>query len=111
MFSKREQEGYLLIDHTAAEGITPEMVAGVGLDLPFTIVPSGKKLESATITCHGCERLIVLNPDRSRSRGYCPKHDAYLCDQCEAQRVRTGVCKALRDEIYELMNAAARRGE
>ena len=111
MFSKREQEGYLLIDHRAAEGITPEMTRAVGLDLETPHVPGGKMFESATITCHGCERLVVLNPDRSRSRAYCPKHDAYLCDQCEAQRVRTGVCKALRDVIYDRMDQAAKRGE
>ena len=111
MFSKREQEGYLLIDHRAGPGITPEMVTGTSLDLPFVAVPGGKMFESPTITCHHCERLVVLNPDRSRSRGYCPKCDHYVCDQCEAERVRTGVCKPFNEMVYELFDRAIARGE
>ena len=111
MFSKRELEGYLLIDHRAGDGITAEMVKDIALDISFPIVPAGKIFESATILCHGCERQIILNPDRSRARAYCPTHDHYLCDECEDRRVRTGKCVAFKAFIYELFNQAERRGD
>lgn len=106
MFSKREMEGYLLIDHSAGEGISPEQAALAGRNtLP---VGRGMKLETATINCSHCERLVVLNPDRTRSRGYCPKCDRYVCDQCEAERVRSGVCRPFKQVIDEFVDAAAK---
>lgn len=78
-FSKRTLEGYLLIDHRA----------GGGLDGPLR---AGTMFESATVTCSHCQTQVVLRPDRSRERGYCPKCDHYVCDGCEAIRVQTGAC-------------------
>ena len=71
MFSKRELEGYLMIDHRMGEGITPEQAARAGNGT----IPVGRGMlfQSPTVNCSHCSRLIVLNPDRSRSRGYCPK--------------------------------------
>lgn len=66
MLSKRSLEGYLLIDHSSAPG------AGM--------VGPGRKFESATITCSHCQRVVILNPDRSRSRGHCRRCDHYICD-------------------------------
>ena len=40
----------------------------------------GKLLELATLTCAHCQLIVVLNPERKRARGYCPKCDAYICD-------------------------------
>ena len=86
MRSKQSQEGYLLIDHRATH--------------------SGSLFESATVTCSHCQRQIVLNPNRSRDRAYCPKCDHYICDSCELTRVQTGgTCKTFKqivDETYEL---------
>lgn len=82
--SKRSQEGYLLIDHRAcASGPTALH-------------------ESATITCSHCHRVVVLNPGRTRVRGYCSKCDHYLCDACEAERTRTGECRPLNAVIDHL---------
>ncbi len=111
MHSKRELEGYLLIDHRNGPGITQEMATAAGIDVPVIPVPGGGLFESATLLCHGCERMIVLNPDRSRSRGYCPTHDHYLCDECEGRRVRTGKCVAFKEMIYEMFNKAEQRGD
>lgn len=55
----KRPEGYLLIDNRCS---------GEGM------------LESATVTCSHCQRIVVLNPDRSRQRGYCRKCDHYICD-------------------------------
>jgi uncharacterized paraquat-inducible protein A len=59
MFSKRSQEGWLMIDNRAS---------GEGM------------VESATITCSHCQTVVVLNPLRTRERGYCRKCDHYICD-------------------------------
>lgn len=72
MASLRRQEGYLLIDHRASPGLPPSAEP--------THVPGGALFESATVTCAHCHRIIVLNPDRSRARHYCPKCDHYVCD-------------------------------
>jgi hypothetical protein len=110
MLSKRELEGYLMIDHRAGEGITPQeaQTANVhGLKVPVIPVERGKMFESPTINCSHCERLVVLNPDRSRSRGYCPKCDRYLCDDCEFARVQTGICRPFKQLIDEYIDDAA----
>lgn len=66
MSSKRSKEGYLLIDNRANHG-------GV--------------VESATVTCSHCQQVVVLNPLRTRERGYCAKCDHYVCDNpaCNAE--------------------------
>lgn len=53
------KEGYLLIDNRCA---------GEGM------------LERATITCCHCGMAFIKNPNRTRPRNYCSKHDAYVCD-------------------------------
>src|SRR5215469_760102 len=91
MFSKRSLEGYIEIDHRESPGITPEQAAATG----FVCLPVGKgmRYQSAMNACSHCQRRVVLNPNRTRERGYCPKCDKYLCDLCEAARVKTGVCR------------------
>ncbi len=83
---KRTHEGYLLVDHRAGPGLPREMTDPLGL-APMV---GGSVMESATITCSHCQKLVVLNPDRQRSRGYCPKCDHYICDECEIERVASG---------------------
>lgn len=47
----------------------------------------GSLFESATVTCAHCHKVVVLNPDRTRARGYCRKCDQYVCDNpgCNAE--------------------------
>lgn len=66
MKSKKSLEGYLQIDHRFSPG------------LPGT--PEGAMLEAATHTCAHCHAIVVLNPKRTRPRGYCAKCDRYVCD-------------------------------
>ena len=78
--SKRRQEGYLLIDNSASPGITPE-VARSFVGKPWVPTPGeGEVYESATITCSQCQRVVILNPNRTRPRHYCQKCDHYVCD-------------------------------
>lgn len=100
MRTLRAKEGYYMIDHRAGDGIErlgerPE-------------IPAGALFESATTTCSHCHRVVILNPDRSRSRGYCPSCDHYVCDECESVRVSTGKCHSLARKFDELQNLAAK---
>src|SRR5678809_1274937 len=90
--SKRSLEGYLLIDNRLAPS-----VPGFG-DTPG--IAAGATFESATITCNHCNRVVILNPNRSRPRTYCAKCDHYICDVCAA----VGECRplvALRDKLQK----------
>jgi hypothetical protein len=79
LFSKRSLEGYVEVDHSNSPGITAEQAASVGSKL---VVPSGSVFKSPTMMCSKCQYQIILNPDRSRSRGYCRKCDHDVCDRC-----------------------------
>lgn len=107
MFSKRELEGYLEIDHRDSPGITPEQarLAGRGT-IP---VGSGKKFQAPVANCSHCEAIVVMNPLRTRDRAYCGKCDRYICDLCEAERVRTGVCRPMKQVIDEFVDRAAKQ--
>lgn len=103
MFSKRELEGYFCVDHRQSPGITPEQALAVGSNaIP---VPAGMLFEAPFIKCSHCSASVVLNPKRTRSRGYCPKCDHYVCDLCEADRVRTGECYPMKKFIAEYVDA------
>ena len=78
-FSKRELEGELIIDHRDSPGITREQAQSMGHNFA---VPGGTIFKSPTITCSHCKTTVIINPDRSRSRGYCNKCDHDICDRC-----------------------------
>ena len=75
--SKRKFEGQLIIDHRESPGITPEQACGAG-----PVVGKGELWVSATYTCVHCQRIVVMNPLRTRPRHYCQKCDDYQCDDC-----------------------------
>ena len=91
-FSKRSLEGYILIDHRAGDGLTSEVARSAGVGT----MPLRGLFESATVTCSHCQRQVILRPDRSRERGYCPKCDHYVCDSCEVVRIATGECRTFK---------------
>lgn len=85
MPQKPRREGWLLIDHSNSPGVPEELVRASGKDAPA--VGAGKKFESPLVTCCHCGVQVILNPDRSRPRGYCRKCDDYVCDSpaCNAE--------------------------
>lgn len=99
LFSKRSLEGCLTIDHRNSPGLKPEEVP-----YGFMAVPGGQLFESPSITCNHCQVIVILNPNRTRSRGYCPKCDSYVCDTCEAVRVLTGMCHVFERTADEFLN-------
>src|SRR5690242_8179411 len=98
--SKRSHEGYLMIDHSNSPGISAREINLIDTDLPVNI---GRVMfEAPTYTCSHCNRVVVLNPLRTRERGYCAKCDHYVCDLCNATRIATGVCKTVKQVIDEM---------
>lgn len=79
IFSKRSLEGYLEIDHSQSPGINVNQAVSMGMDIA---VPGGSVFKSATMMCSKCQVQIILNPDRSRSRGHCRGCDHDICDGC-----------------------------
>ena len=100
MFSKRSQEGYVLIDHRNSPGISHEFVRANNLDVPA--VGAGQVFESAISVCHACGGDIILNPNRSRPREWCMEHDAYMCDRCALTRRLTGSCVPLQKRMWDI---------
>ena len=102
--SLRHGAGYLEVDHRDSPGLTPEQVAHV----PGAIaVGKGQRLERDVLNCTHCERAVILHPLRTRDRGYCQKCNHYICDECEAIRVKTGVCTPMRQILDRLQGFAA----
>ena len=78
MFNQRSRRGYVLIDHSNSPGVSAEAVRRSGISAPA--VGAGQMFESATMTCAHCNAIVILNPDRSRPRGFCRKCAHYVCD-------------------------------
>lgn len=100
-FSKRSLEGEIFIDHRNSPGLTAEDLDG----FPAPAVAGGDLYESALITCSHCRAAVILNPDRSRERGYCPKCDKYLCDECEFFRSQSFECVEYERKLEKLQQA------
>jgi hypothetical protein len=83
MRSKRSLEGELTIDERGS---------------------GGKLFESPTVTCSHCQRVVILNPDRSRPRGHCWKCDHYICDTCDERN-----CMPVRKMFAQIREDAFRR--
>jgi len=105
--SLRSHEGMILIDHRESPGVPDELMLAAG----YPVGAGRKVFESATFTCADCERVVVMNPDRSRPRGFCRKCNHYLCDECEAIRFASGgVCRNFKQRVDEMLNQRARKG-
>lgn len=74
------RENYLMIDHRASPGVPNDFYRRIGFDMPS--VPEGRMMEMAVLVCLHCQQHAIKNPERTRERGYCPKCDGYICDNC-----------------------------
>jgi len=84
-------EGYLFADHRASPGIPGSKEFG-----------EGTVYEAATLSCSHCRTSIVMNPERARARGHCPKCDEYLCDWCAAAYHLNKICRPFIQVVEEL---------
>lgn len=106
--SMRAREGHLLIDNRAS-GPTPQahldqIAALERSGVHVAHAPAGGTFESATITCCHCHVIVVLNPLRTRERGYCAKCHHYVCDNPACNRD----CRPMQALIDRLREAAAK---
>jgi hypothetical protein len=102
MPSKRDREGYLLVDHRESPGFTCEEATWGGLEPIAAMVGKGQKLEAPTYTCRHCQRQVIINPKRNRPHEYCSGCDHYLCERCALiRRVNGGECKPWRKVVEE----------
>ena len=104
MASLRNREGYVLVDNRASPGVSDDTVRK--FDLPPGV--NRGLFEAPTYTCSHCQRVVVINPDRSRQREYCRKCDHYICDGCGAKMAVTKECKTFNQIADEIMEAGAK---
>lgn len=102
MSSLKRHEGYLLLDNRNAP--VPQELIDSATRAGKTVIASNGLFESATVTCSHCQAIVVLNPDRTRARGYCRRCDHYVCDKPDCNRE----CRPLNAVLDELQEAAAR---
>lgn len=104
MTSKRSQEGYFNLD--SRNGPIPvDVLAKNGLP----IGAGNSNYEAPTYTCSHCQRVVLMNPSRTRERSYCRKCDAYMCDNCGASYAASGgQCRSFKRLLEEFAEAEAR---
>lgn len=83
LMSKQIHEGYLMIDHRASPGFTPEEASRVGYGPAFA--GEGKLFEAKTNHCSHCGTVVIMNPLRTRDRHLCVYCNKYICDNCGIQ--------------------------
>ena len=105
MFSRRETEGYVLIDHRDSMGFTEAERIAAGLS-PLMPIGKGQRLEAPTFCCSHCDRVVVMNPLRNRERGLCFKCDRHICDACVTVQAISGECNSRQKRIDEFLARA-----
>lgn len=106
MFSRRETEGYVLIDHRDSMGLTETERIAARLS-PLMPIGKGQVLKAPAFCCSHCDRVVVMNPLRNRSREVCFKCDRYICDDpCATNYALTGECRCRQKRIDEFMARA-----
>jgi phage terminase large subunit GpA-like protein len=84
----RNQEGYLMIDNRNSPGVSDDIMVAQGMP-----VGSGMGMyESATYTCSHCNSIVVIEPKRTRDRGFCRKCSQRICDGCTTVMALTLEC-------------------
>ena len=90
-----------MVDHRSGPGLS--YAIGEGLDHS-----SGQGLfEASVYTCNHCQSVVVINPSRTRERGYCMKCNRNLCDLCYSVKTRTGECLSISKTVDEILESAA----
>lgn len=90
MKSRKSSEGYFQVDHRFSPG--------------NDVVKEGKQLETSTMRCGHCHRVVLLNPERVRTRFNCSKCSEYVCDFC-GDPLQTG-CLNL-DQLFDKLQEQA----
>lgn len=105
MSSLRDKEGYLLIDHRASPGLSPDEARQFGYDP--SLVAEGKIMEAPIVTCSHCQVQVILNPGRSRDRAVCRRCYNYICDPCALAMSQGVGCRPWEKVIDDLHEQAS----
>ena len=102
MTSKRDLEGYFMMDHRMTDPVPEHLLRKAGLP------PSAGRglFETASYTCSHCQRQVFVEPGRARDPDYCRGCDHYICRQCAAIRAVTLECKTFKQIMDETLTAA-----
>jgi hypothetical protein len=73
-------------------------------------VSGGSLFEAPTYTCRHCQAVVVMNPGRTRERGYCRKCDGSICDNCVGIMHATLTCVPI-DKVFDTLQEEAIRGQ
>jgi hypothetical protein len=82
MPSLLRHDGELEIDHRASPGLTPDEARAAGLE--GGRLSEGSLVHAPVLACNHCGGVQLMNPWRTRERGYCRLCDHYVCDLCKA---------------------------
>lgn len=100
--SLRSLEGELTIDHRHSPGVPDALIKLAGLPLG-----AGRGIfETATYTCGHCQAQVVMNPERTRERGYCRRCQHVICDGCGVVMAQTLECRPFQKWADEVLTAA-----
>lgn len=101
MKTLRQQEGWMYIENRHAP-VPDEVMVASGY-----IPGAGRGIyESATYTYSHCNAIVVIEPKRTRERGYCRKCDQRVCDPCNLIKSKTFECLSVARLADELQEAA-----
>ena len=105
MRSLRSHEGYMLIDNSTNSGVDDATMLAMGYP-----VGAGKGLyESATYTCSHCNKIVIIEPARTRERGYCRSCSQRICDPCVAIKAITLQCVPMAQIIDDVLESAVKQ--
>jgi hypothetical protein len=105
MTSLRSHEGYMFIDNRNNSGVDDAVMVALGYP-----VGAGKGLyESATYTCSHCNAIVIIEPKRTRERGYCRGCSRNICDGCDLVKSKTFECRSMERIIDEVLESAVRQ--
>lgn len=107
MKSLKQHEGVIYIDNRINAGVPDEVMVAMGYP-----VGSGHGVyESATYTCSHCHTVVIIEPKRTRERGYCRGCNRQICDGCNAVKAKTLSCNSMEKIIDETLEAAVKQAE
>jgi len=74
-------------------------------------LPAGtqRHLETDTYTCSHCQKVVILNPNRTRERYKCTGCQHHICDTCAAEKFAGKQCKTFWQQANELLEKSVRQ--
>lgn len=107
MTSLRSHEGWMYIDNRNNPGVDDATMVRMGYE-----PGAGRGLyESATYTCNHCNAVVVIEPKRTRERGFCRKCSHKICDACATIMAQTFECKTMAQVIDETLESVEKQAE